>query len=64
MDYEKKIQNLRAHIQKHPNDYQAVIGLIKANSDAIEHQYYEQRIEKVKRVAEVRRQYNEEHTLV
>lgn len=62
MDYEKKIDNLKQHISEHPNDYQAVIGLLKANSDAIEHQLYERKIMRLKRVAEVRRQYNEEHT--
>lgn len=63
MDYEKKIQGLRRHLSEHPTDYQAVIGLLKANSDAIEHELYEARIERVQKVAEYRRKYNEERKL-
>lgn len=60
MDYEKKIHGLREHLREHPKDYQAVIGLLKANSDAIEHQLYEAKVERLKKVAKVRRKYNEE----
>ena len=63
MDYEKKIHNLKEHLREHPNDYQAVIGLLKANSDAIEHQLYEAKIERMQKVAKYREDYYEKQKL-
>ena len=60
---EERIGRLQAHLIDHPHDAQAVIALLKARSDAIDHAMYLRRIEKVKKVAEVRRRYNEESEL-
>lgn len=57
---DKRIGNLQKHIAEHPHDYQAIIGLLKARSDAIDHQIHEAKVEKLKKVAEVRRKYYEE----
>lgn len=57
-----KIERLEEHIAQHPNDYQAVIGLLKARSDAIEHQLYQRKIARLKRVAEFRRKKDEKRT--
>lgn len=62
MDYEERIDRLKEHIAEHPTDYQAVIGLLKARSDAIDHMIYESRIDKARKVAKYRREYNEEHS--
>ena len=50
--YIKRIKALDEHIAEHPKDYQAVIGRMKAYSDAVEHQMYLK--------AEFRRAENEE----
>lgn len=60
MDYTQRLENLDAHIAEHPTDYQAVIARLKVRSDAIEHQMYLKRIERLKRVARYRREYGEE----
>ncbi len=57
MKHEERIERLKEHISEHPTDYQAVIGLLKANSDRIEHKLYMRKVEKLKRVAEYRREY-------
>ena len=57
MEHEERVDRLKEHIAEHPTDYQAVIGLLKANSDRIEHKYYLRKIEKLKRVAEIKREY-------
>lgn len=58
MDYQKKLEALDKHISQHPADYQAVISRLKVRSDAIEHQLYLRKIERLKRVAEYRRVHN------
>ena len=58
MDYGKKLEALDKHISEHPTDYQAVIARLKTRSDAIEHQLYLRKIERLKRVAEYRRVHN------
>ena len=58
--YIKRIKALDEHIAEHPKDYQAVIGRMKAYSDAVEHQMYLKRIARLKKVAEFRRAENEE----
>lgn len=63
MDYEKKINGLQNHLRQNPKDYQAVIGLLKARSDAIEHEIHEAKIERLKKVAKYRREYNEKQAL-
>lgn len=60
MDYTQRLENLDAHIAEHPTDYQAVIARLKVRSDAIEHQMYLKRIERLKRVAKYRRESNGE----
>lgn len=55
----QKVVNLDAHVKEHPTDYQAVIALLKARSDLIEHRQYLRMVERKKRVAEVRRQRKE-----
>lgn len=58
MDYAEKVSKLKEHIGQHPTDYQAVIALLHANSDMIEHERHRRKIERLKRVADYRRQYN------
>lgn len=58
--YIKRIKALDEHIAEHPKDYQAVIGRMKAYSDAVEHQMYLKKIARLKKVAEFRRAENEE----
>lgn len=60
MDYNERLAKLDKHIEEHPTDYQAVIGRLKAYSDAVEHQMYLRRVARLKRVAEFRRKRNEE----
>ena len=60
MDYNKRLERLDRHIAEHPKDYQAVIGRLKCYSDAVEHQIYLRKIERLKRVAEFRRKRNEQ----
>lgn len=60
MDYIDKLERLDRHLAGHPSDYQAVIARLKTKSDAIEHQMYLRKIERLKRVAEYRRVYEQE----
>lgn len=63
MDYTERLTALDRHISEHPADYQAVIARLKLRSDAIEHQMYLRKVERLKRVAEYRRHRNGEiHT--
>ena len=60
---EKHLERLKAldeHIANHPKDYQAVIGRMMCYSDAIEHQMYLRKIERLKRVAEFRKRGQDE----
>lgn len=56
MNYAERIQKIDAHLKEHPTDYQAVIASLKLRSDAIEHEMYERKIYRLKRLQEVRRQ--------
>ena len=59
MDYERKLRRLDEHLAEHPTDYQAVISQLKTRSDAIEHKMHKQKIERLRRIAEVKRQMKE-----
>ena len=59
MDYTKRLEQLDRHLAEHPKDYQAVISRMKTYSDAVEHQMYLRRIERLKKVAKYRREYGE-----
>lgn len=59
-DYIKKLEQIDRHLAEHPKDYQASIARLKAYSDAVEHQMYLKRIARLKRVAEFRREQNNE----
>lgn len=60
MDYNKRLEALDKHIAENPKDYQAVIGRLKCYSDAVEHQMWQARVARLKRVAEFRRKRNEQ----
>ena len=59
MDYNKKLEMLDNHLAKHPTDYQSVIARMKTFSDAVEHEMYLKRIERIKKVERYRKQYGE-----
>lgn len=59
MNKAERVVNLERHVAEHPKDYQAVVGLLKARSDLIEHGVYMRMIERRKRMAEYRRKYGE-----
>ena len=59
MDYKRKLRRLDEHLAEHPTDYQAVISRMKTRSDAIEHEIYKQKIDRLQRLAEVRKQMKE-----
>lgn len=59
MDYERKLRRLDEHLAEHPKDYQAVISRLKTKSDAIEHEMHKNKIERLQRVAEIKRQMKE-----
>ena len=52
--YLPKVKRLQKHVIEHPNDYQAVVALLKAKSDEIEHRMYLKRIERLKKLSKVR----------
>lgn len=59
MDYNKKLEQLDRHLAEHPKDYQSVIARMKTYSDAVEHEQYQRKVARLKRVAEIRRMRNE-----
>lgn len=59
MDYTDKLERLDRHIKEHPKDYQSVIARMKTYSDAVEHEMYLKRIERIKKVERYRKQYGE-----
>lgn len=59
MDYAEKLERLDNHIKRHPKDYQSVISRMKTYSDAVEHEMYLKRIERIKKVERYRKQYGE-----
>ena len=60
MDYTKKLEQIDRHLAEHPKDYQASIARLKTFSDAVEHEMYLKKVERLKRVAEYRREYEQE----
>ena len=54
-----RVERLTEHVKSHPSDYQAVIALLKARSDMIEHRAWLAMVEKKKRIAEIKRQRKE-----
>lgn len=61
MDYEKKMERIASHLEEHPQDYQSVIALVKANSDAISQRRREIAHSKARKVAEVRAERRARH---
>lgn len=61
-DYEGKMEKLKVHLAEHPADYQAVIALVKANSDRIDREMYLANVAQLKKLAHYRRLYNEERS--
>ena len=59
MEYAEKLKRLDEHLQKHPKDYQASISRLKTYSDAVEHDMYLKKVERLKRVARYRREYGQ-----
>lgn len=57
---DERIGKLHAHLAEHPHDYQAVIGLLKARSDAIVHEMHEIKVEKLKVLNRVRKDYKDD----
>lgn len=57
MDYAEKLKRLDKHLAEHPKDYQSVIARMKTYSDAVEHEMYLRKVARLKRVAEVRKNY-------
>ena len=49
-----RVERLNEHVRAHPNDYQAVIALLKARSDMIEHRAWLSMVERRRRVAEIK----------
>lgn len=60
MDYMDKLERLDNHIRRHPKDYQSKIAWMKTYSDAVEHEMYLRKVERLKRVAKYRREYEQE----
>lgn len=59
MDYLDKLERLDNHLKRHPKDYQSVIAKMKTYSDAVEHEMYLKRIERMKKVERYKKQYGE-----
>lgn len=60
MNYIKKLEQLDAHLEENPKDYQAVIARLKTRSNAIAHARKHEMDARLKRVAEIRRKYEQE----
>lgn len=60
MDYIKKLERIDEHLKKHPADYQSVISRMKTYSNAVEHEMYLRKIERLKRMSDYRRKKNGE----
>ena len=59
MKIEERVERLESHLREHPSDYQAVIALLKARSDMIEHRVWLRMVERKRRVAEIRKRRKE-----
>ena len=60
MDYIETLEKLDKHIANNPNDYQAVIARLKTRSDAINYERKHAMDMRLKKVAEIRRKYEQE----
>lgn len=56
--YEDKCKRMYKHLENHPHDYQTVISLFKAESDAIMWDRKQKRIKMIREVAKYRREQN------
>lgn len=56
MDYISKLDRMDAHLTKHPKDYQTVIARLKLYSKAVDHQRKQSVNERLKKVAQYRRE--------
>lgn len=63
MDYINKLDRLDKHIKDNPKDYQAVISRLKTQSKAIDYYRKKQVDMRLKRLAEIRRKYEQELTI-
>lgn len=63
MDYIEKLDRLDKHIKDNPKDYQAVISRLKTQSKAIDYYRKKQVDMRLKRLAEIRRKYEQELTI-
>lgn len=59
MDYFEKIKRMDEHLAEHPHDYQTVIARLKTASKAYESERNKLKSERLKRVAEIRKQLKE-----
>lgn len=60
MDNIAKLKRMDEHLAKHPADYQTVIARLKTISDIYEHRGDKVKIERLKRLAEIKRKMREE----
>lgn len=56
MDYIRKLEQIDKHLMEHPKDYQAVIARMKTYSNAVEHEMYLRKVQRLKKLAEYRRE--------
>ena len=61
-DYESKLVTIANHLREHPNDYQSKISLYKNHSRLIEQKRELKRIEKRKKIAEIKRSMQNEES--
>lgn len=59
-EMEERARRLHEHVQEHPSDYTAVIAELKLKSDIIDKARKDMVNERLKEVARIRRQRNEE----
>jgi len=59
-EMEQRARRLHEHVQEHPSDYTAVIAELKLKSDIIDKARKDMVNERLKEVARIRRQRNEE----
>lgn len=55
--YKEKIETVKNHIKKHPNDYQSVISLYKLNSKQSDYDRRQEEIEVLKELHRIRSEY-------
>lgn len=59
-EMEQRARRLHEHVQEHPSDYTAVIAELRLKSDIIDKARKDMVNERLKEVARIRRQRNEE----